>query len=450
MTSPRFVTGSLYRHIVVMTSTAALGLMAIFLVDLADLYFLSLLGEVEIAAAIGYAGSILFFTTAVCIGIAIAMAALVSRAAGTGDMLSVRRYVASVCVFAIVVTIPLALIVWLNIGFFLDLLGATGRAHRLATLYLRIIVPSMPILALAMAAGGVLRALGFAKRAMFTTIAGGAVNAVLDPILIFVLDMGVAGAATASVMARITVLVVGVLYLARSNCLPCSIGLREFRKDLSNIVKIAVPAVLTNVATPMGNAYVTASIAGFGDGPVAGFSIIGRVIPVAFGIIFALSGAMGPIVGQNFGAGNLQRVRQALINSLLFSSLVVAAISLLLWFAQGYIIETFHAQPEAASLIQFFCTFIAISFVFNGAHFVTNATFNNLGYPIWSTLTNWGKATVGTVPFVWLGAQWYGAEGALAGQAVGTVIFGVITVVMALRLTQNLLVEATAESQNKI
>ncbi|MCP4010691.1 MAG: MATE family efflux transporter, partial [Proteobacteria bacterium] len=281
-------------------------------------------------------------------------------------------------------------------------------------------------------------------------IAGGIVNAVLDPILIFGLDMGVAGAATASLMARITVLLVGVLYVARSNCLPCSIDPREFRKDLSDIVKIAIPAVLTNVATPVGNAYVTASIAGFGDGPVAGFSIIGRVIPVAFGIIFALSGAMGPIIGQNFGAGNMQRVRQTLIDSLLFSSLVVAAISLLLWFAQGYIIEIFHAQPEAASLIQFFCTFIAISFVFNGAHFVTNATFNNLGYPVWSTLTNWGKATVGTIPFVWLGAQWFGAEGALAGQAVGTVIFGIVTVVMALRLTQRLLVEATAQSQNRI
>lgn len=60
MVSPRFVTGSLHRHIAVMTSTAALGLMAIFLVDLADIYFLSLLGETELAAAIGYAGSILF------------------------------------------------------------------------------------------------------------------------------------------------------------------------------------------------------------------------------------------------------------------------------------------------------------------------------------------------------------------------------------------------------
>lgn len=95
-----------------------------------------------------------------------------------------------------------------------------------------------------------------------------------------------------------------------------------------------------------------------------------------------------------------------------------------------------------------FCTFIAISFVFNGAHFITNAAFNNLGYPMWSTLTNWGKATVRTIPFVLVGAHWYGAEGALAGQAVGAVLFGVMTVVMALRLTQRLLLETTAKSQN--
>ncbi|HEB27535.1 MAG TPA: hypothetical protein ENI05_07135 [Porticoccus sp.] len=91
-----------------------------------------------------------FFTTTICIGIsiAIAMAALVARAAGSGEMPSAKRYIASVSVFAVVVTVPSALIVWLNIPFFLELLGATGRARQLAALYLRIIVPSMPILAL--------------------------------------------------------------------------------------------------------------------------------------------------------------------------------------------------------------------------------------------------------------------------------------------------------------
>ncbi|MEM9442528.1 MAG: MATE family efflux transporter, partial [Pseudomonadota bacterium] len=64
-----FTEGSVLRHISVMTATATTGLIALFAVDLIDLYFLSLLGEVELAAAVGYAGSILFFTTSICIGL---------------------------------------------------------------------------------------------------------------------------------------------------------------------------------------------------------------------------------------------------------------------------------------------------------------------------------------------------------------------------------------------
>jgi Na+-driven multidrug efflux pump len=82
MADAKFVEGSVSCHISVMTATAATGLIALFVVDLLDLYFLSLLGETELAAAVGYAGSILFFTTSVCIGLAIAMAALVARADG--------------------------------------------------------------------------------------------------------------------------------------------------------------------------------------------------------------------------------------------------------------------------------------------------------------------------------------------------------------------------------
>lgn len=75
----KFVTGSTMRHVAVMSSTGATGLLALFLVDLLDMYFISLLGEVELAAAIGFAGTILFFSTSVSIGLSIAQGALVSR-----------------------------------------------------------------------------------------------------------------------------------------------------------------------------------------------------------------------------------------------------------------------------------------------------------------------------------------------------------------------------------
>ena len=419
-----FTEGSVLRHISVMTATATTGLIALFLVDLIDLYFLSLLGETELAAAVGYAGSILFFTTSICIGLAIAMAALVARAVGAGETARARRYVVHVSVVSILVTAPFALLAWLTIPTLLSLLGAEGRTLELGEAYLRIIVPSMPVLALAMASGGVLRAVGAARLAMASTLAGGLVNAVLDPIFIFGLDLGIEGAAWASVAARFTVLAVGAYGVIVLKGFLGRFKANAFFRDTKRIAEVAGPAILTNVATPFGNAYVVNSMAAFGDDAVAGFSIIGRIIPVAFGVTFALSGAVGPVIGQNFGAGKYDRIREALLDALKLSTAVVATASLLLFLFQHQIAAAFGASEGAADLIGFFATFVAILFAFAGAQFIANAAFNNLGHPLWSTWTNWGRVTVGTVPLVWAGAQLLGPSGVLLGQAIGGIIFG--------------------------
>ena len=432
MSQAKFLEGSILRHISVMTATASIGMMALFVVDLIDLYFLSLLGEVELAAAVGFAGSILFFTTSICIGLAIAMGALVARAVGARETARAKRYVVHTSLFALVVTLPLALLVWLAIPDLLRLVGAEARALELATAYLRIIVPSMPVLALAMASGGVLRAVGAARLAMSATLAGGLVNAVLDPILIFGLEMGVAGAAWASVAARATVFLVGAYGVILKTEMLGRFKARLFGRDAARIAAIAGPAILTNVATPVGNAYVTASMATFGDDAIAGFSIVGRIIPVAFGVVFALSGAVGPVIGQNFGAQRHDRIRRALLDALLLSTGVVLVSASLLFVLQDQIAAAFDASPGAAAVWGFFASFIAVTFAFMGAQFIAHAAFNNLGRPLWSTWSNWGRATLGTIPLVWLGAAWFGPQGVLLGQAAGGVIFGAGAYLVAL------------------
>jgi putative MATE family efflux protein len=434
----KFLTGSTLRHIVVMTSTASIGLMTLFLVDLADMYFLSLLGEVELASAVGYGGTVLFFTTSICIGLMIAMSALVSRAIGAGDGEGARVTAANVLAYSLILTSVIAIIVWFSVPWFLSLLGAGGRAHLLAGQYLRIVVPSMPILALAMGCTGLLRARGDAKRAMYATVAGGLVNAVLDPIFIFTLGLGIQGAAIASVIARVAVVFValyGVLAVHKALSL---LEPRRLFSQLGAISAIAVPAMLTSIATPIGNAFVTAAMAPFGDGAMAGLSIIGRVTPVALGAIFALTGAIGPIVGQNFGAGDYGRVRRSLSDALLFISIYVATVSLALYLLRELVISAFRAGDDAAWLISIFCTWVAITFLFNGALFVANAAFNNLGRPGYSTVFNFAKATLGTIPLVYLGALVYGAAGVLIGQAIGSVLFGTLAIMVAFRFIRRL------------
>ncbi|MFV2035133.1 MAG: MATE family efflux transporter, partial [Halocynthiibacter sp.] len=333
--------------------------------------------------------------------------------------------------YGVVFSAVFAALVWLNVRPLARLMGASGETLDLSVRYLSIIIPSLPFLLVGMVGGAILRAHGEARRAMVATIAGGVVNAVLDPILIFGLGLDLTGAAVASVAARVAIAVFSLLPIYRHYGGLEKPTAAEFRVDLPAILTIAFPAILTQLATPIGQAYVTRLMAEFGEAAVAGMAITARLAPVVFGVLFALSGAIGPIIGQNFGAGAHGRVRRAFSDGLLFIALFVGAMTLLLFLLRPLIAGLFGAQGLTRELIYLFCGPLALMFFFNGAIFVSNAAFNNLGHPFISTWVNWGRHTLGTIPFVILGATWYGARGVLIGQAVGGVIFALLAIWLA-------------------
>ena len=197
---------------------------------------------------------------------------------------------------------------------------------------------------------------------------------------------------------------------------------------------IAVPAVLTQLATPVGQAFVTRAMSEYGQDAVAGMAIISRMTPVAFGVIFALSGAVGPIMAQNFGAGLFDRVHRAFRDGLVFTAIVAAVVSLALFLLRGPLEMLFNLQGEARTLVFLFAGPLSLLWFFNGVIFVGNAAYNNLGKPFYSTSVNWGRHTLGTIPFIMLGSAWFGASGVLIGQSVGGVIFGLFSWRLALRV----------------
>jgi putative MATE family efflux protein len=438
----KFLTGSLFKHVSVMSLTASVGLMAIFLVDFVDMIFISMLGKSELAAAVGYAGAILFFTTSFGIGMSISAGALVARALGSGNEEEAKRKATHALIYGVIFGAVFAALVWFNIGLFVSLLGATGKTHALAVHYLQIIVPTLPFLMVGMVGGAILRAHGDAKRAMMATIYGGGVNAILDPILIFGLDMELTGAALASVAARLTIAGVSLLPILKHYGGFVKPELNDLALDLRPILALAFPAILTQLATPIGQAYVTRAMAEYGEAAVAGMAIVGRLTPIAFGVIFALSGAVGPIIGQNYGAGQHDRVRGGFMAGISFVGIFVVGMTCLLFLLRAPIADIFTATGITRELVYLFCGPLALVFFFNGLLFVANASFNNLGHPYYSTWLNWGRHTLGTIPFVILGAVWFGAPGVLIGQAVGGVIFGTLSVVLALKVMRK--VEAAA------
>lgn len=416
------------RHILSMTMAMGAGLMALFLVDLADIFFLSLLKDARITAAMGFAGPILFFNLSICIGSSIAMGALVARAVGARKEAEGRRYATNVLIYGALFTGGISIVVWLTLPLTLGLLGAAGETKALATDYMRIILPSMPVLSVAMAQGSILRAIGDGRRSALMMFTASLTNVVLDPILIFGFGMGIEGAATATVIARIVPVVIGISWIIRHHDFLAPVSWPHFRRQGRPYFNIALPAILTNIATPVAHAYVTGSLAHYGDSAMSGAAVMWRIVPVAFFALYALSGAIGPIIGQNFGANRVSRVRESLSNSLLFVGLYVAAAALVLFFAQGWLISIFHIEGVGAELTAFYFTWLAVFYVFDGAMFASNAIFNNLGRPRLSTLFNWSRATLGTIPFVTLGAHFWGAKGVFIGLTLGGAVFSIASV----------------------
>lgn len=434
----KFVEGSTMRHVVTMAATGSIGLIAVFLVDSLNLFYISLLGQQELAAAVGYASTILFFHTSIGIGLSIAATALTSRALGAGKREQARQLAGLSLMVVGGVSIVLTTLTYPILSMSLEVLGAKAETARLAERFCALVLPSVPMLSLGMTISALLRSCGDAKRAMYVTLGAAIAIALLDPLMIFVFKLGLDGAAFANVIARCVMLAIGFHGLLKVHQFYATPARSLWQSSLWPFFAIGIPAILTQVATPVGNAAVTSAVAQYGDHAVAGWAVIGRLTPLAFAAVFALSGSIGAILGQNLGAKRYDRLHSTVRDSLFVTTVYVLCVWALLALSRNLIADLFGAQGDGHDIIVFFCLVVAGTFVFNGFLFVANATFNNLGYPLYSTMLNWGRSTIGVFPFVWLGGKWYGVLGVVAGFGLGVVFFGLASICLCFRVLRKL------------
>jgi putative MATE family efflux protein len=414
-----------------MTATGSVGLVAVFAVDLLSLLYISWLGRPALTAGVGLATIVLFFAVSINVGLMIAVGALVSRALGAGEAGNARRLAGSACAHAVLAGAAVTLVLLPLLPSILTLLGANAETLPVARRFLWIVLPSNSLMALGMTFSGILRAVGDAKRAMYVTLSGGIVTAGLDPLLIFGLGLGIDGAAIATVVSRLIFVAVGGWGAVAIHRLVARPRVQAALRDARPLFAIALPAILTNVATPIAGGFVTGVVARYGETVIAASATIDRLVPVAFGGLFALSGAIGPILGQNWGAGHYDRMRRTLRDGIVFTAAYVGAVWLLLVGVRHLLVIAFKATGPGADLLLFFCLVSGPMWFFIGLLFLANASFNNLGFPLLSTLFNWGRATIGTMPLAVIGARYAGPEGAIAAIGVGAFLFGTAAIVTA-------------------
>ncbi|MCE8525186.1 multidrug transporter MATE [Ruegeria pomeroyi] len=420
----RFLSGSTMGHVIRMTLTGAMGITFVFLVDAANLYWISRLGDPRLMAAIGFSFAIQFLSVSVGIGLMIGAVALISRGIGQGRRGLARRHATAAMLLAFAIQSLVGLVIFVFRHQIVQLSGASGETAELAARYLALSVPSLGVMAAGMVANGALRAEGDGMRSMSVTLTSGGVAMVIDPFLIYGLEMGLDGAALGVVLSRFVMLAMAFRFATGPHDLLARPRRRDLLATWRPFMVIAVPAILTQLAAPVGNYILTSVMAQFGDQAMAGWAVVGRLTVVAFGGIFSLAGAIGGIFGQNFGAGEHARLRSTYRDAVLFGLGYTLVMWAVLSLAAPGIGAVFDLQGPALEVLRAFTHVGAGGFVFAALLFVSNAAFNALGKARRATLTNWLRDGALTLPAaLWLAGA-YGATGVIYAQALCSLAVG--------------------------
>ncbi|EFF74441.1 MATE family efflux transporter [Achromobacter piechaudii] len=420
-----------------MVLTGWASMLAVFAVEFLSLLYLGTLQDEAVMGAVGFGSMTQFTITSVCIGVTVGGAALVSRALGAGNLLRARTLAGASLVLMAGAALGAAAVFLAAIAPFTAAIGLEPdvRAHLLS--YVLITTPFAVVMGIGMMLSNLLRASGRGRQSMWVLLAGTATVAVLDPIVIFVLDAGMQGIAWAGGVGRLATVALGGWLVFGKHRLVDWPGRRALLADLAAIGKIALPAALTALATPAAVIFTVSTYATFGPSVMAGATVVDRVLQLAYSLYFVLPGAIGPILGQNLGAGQWDRVKQTVRLTSRWALLYGLGVATLLAVFAPRVADLFQVAGPGRDLIIFFCRYGSFAWALNSLFFVAIAVFNNLGYAAYSTMIGWLRATLGTLPFVWLGAHYGGAVGVLLGQTLGFALFSVIAIAVCSRVLRS-------------
>jgi Na+-driven multidrug efflux pump len=192
------------------------------------------------------------------------------------------------------------------------------------------------------------------------------------------------------------------------------------------MLRVGLPAMLTNAIVPISNGFAVAMIAGFGIDAVAGFGIAVRIEPVALIAFYALSAITSPFMGQNFAAGKLERLEEArrVIGRfcLIYGLAIAVVLGLLAYPVTAWFTDAAAIQDVALSYLWI----MALSYGSYGVVMCVCSAFNGVGYPIPGLIISLSRAFLVFLPLAWLGRWLLGIEGIFAAAALANVLIGII------------------------
>jgi len=407
------------------------GLISILLINLVDTFYISMIGVKELVA-ISFTFPVTFTLMSFSFGIGIGAASVISRAIGEGDHHRVQRLTTDSLLLVALIILVVAGLSYLNLDAIFRLMGATDESLPLIEEYMIPWLMGVVFVVIPIVGNSAIRATGDTKTPSIIMVIAAVVNAVLDPILIFGYgpfpEMGIEGAAIATVISYISIMIVGLWMLGKRDRMLTANwpGIAGILSSWKALLYIGIPAMLTQLLFPVSNAVLTRIAADLGDATVAAFGVGSRIESLAMIGSMALSSVIIPFIGQNYGAKNFDRIKTASRFVLRFALIWgVTAWAFLALFSGG-IAWAFSDDPEIQDLIQQFFWIVPFGFGFHGISQLVSASCNALHRPFHSTSINIMRLFLFLIPLVYLGSQIWGTTGFFFGIALGNLATGTI------------------------
>lgn len=327
-----------------------IGMVINLLYNIADTWFVGRMGDPDRMAAVSLCAPIFIILMGLGNIFGIGGSSVISRLMGEKRTDRVHR-ASSLCFWGSVLTGVIAAAgLLLCTGAVLPMLGVSENTIGYTRSYFVVITASAPLILMSFMLMNVLRCDGAAKEAMFGSVLGSVVNLILDPVLIFVCDMGVMGAALATAIGYVASDAMYLYYVLKKSSM-LSVDLREAKPDaeiILGVLAIGLPASITNVLSSVSNICLNNALLPYGDSAIAAMGIALKINNIVTLTQVGFAAGLPPIIGYNFGAGNKERLRAVLKAALGFIVIVGTALSVIMFLTAGVMVRAFMNTPEIA------------------------------------------------------------------------------------------------------
>ncbi len=389
--------------------------------NLADTFFIGQTGNVHMVAAVSLGGAAMMITNAMGALFGMGGSSFISRALGA-KKLNTARAASAFCIYAgLLISLLVGSLIIIFLTPFAGLAGASSDTIEYAKEYLfwTMGIGSLPTV-MAMVLGSQIRAEGMAKHEMIGMVSAHILNCALDPILIFALDMGVAGAAIATMLSNVLACCYYFVFIRR-NATNSVINF-HFKKTevnwamIKDIFMVGLPAALNSLINSASRMVLNNLIAGYGDDAVAAMGIVRKLDEVPMHIAAGFTQGVMPLIGYNYAAKNFDRMEHARKYSLKLSIILTSSIGVLLFAFAPLLIGLFISDASVISHGAQFLRIHVFCLPFLAANFAIRSMFQAMGKGPRALIVSICRQGVIYVPLMYLMNVIVGVHGVVAAQ----------------------------------